>query len=610
MRPSNFLVFLLLLFAATYADSATVLQRELQIQLGPQGSVEDQLLQVRLEERGDLDAWNSYSIYVDEHIRLKAAEIEVIGAKGVTKNLAKIRDFRRETSVGGGLHSSAARLTADLTGLNLGDILKIETSVVNTPPYKAGWESLLMDSPQKHLSIRISGAPETLRWQLRAADELVEVQESQGEINIEGHDLPRLDPPDRAGNVLSAGPAVLWAWDAARSWSEIGTWYRDLTRSSSPPGEIVSRKAAELSKGVQTSRGKLLAFAKYVSKSVRYEAVEVGVGGWIPSPAGEVIQRGWGDCKDKSEALRALLETAGISSHLVLVHDGFSGWTDPGFPSTLGFNHCILAVEAEQIETEATDPVTEGFFFLDPTMDLGPVGWFNPYNQGQWALISKEPGRLVKLPTRYQEEGRVLTVDGVVDSSRAFQGIAVLELVGSRALPWLRSLTREAPERIEEDLRQYFQVLMPGMTLGKIAWNKEDKRVPAIRFVVRFTESKFLRKGRSLRMRMTFLRTLPAPRDVEDRKEPVVLMPGIQLSQWRIRLPEGMCRPKIQASSFSNSIGSVEKYPGDDKGVFTLTHKVVVHRSWIGAESLEQLKEIAIAENSADRAVLRWSCPE
>lgn len=598
------------LLAPISAEPATIIRRDINIKLSAQGSIEHQFLEVRLEERGDLEAWKSYSIFVDEHIKLDSASIGIRSATGEKKDSIGTRDFERETSVGSGLHSSTARLAADLTGLSIGDRLSIETTLVKTPLYKAGWKSLLLDSPQETLRIRISGAPEKLRWSLHGKQEGIEIHEAGGEVSLEGHNLPRSDPPERSGNLLSAGPALLWAWDAADTWPAIGAWYGHLTRSESPPTESLRQKALGLTRGKETRREKMLAIAEFVKTSIRYEAVEIGVGGWIPSPAEEVLKRGWGDCKDKAEMLKRLLEVVDISSHLVLVHSGLRGNTDPTFPSTLGFNHCILGVEAGQIETTEGDPVVEGFFFLDPTMDLGPADWFNPANQGQWALVSTEPGRLLPLPSQYQREGWVLNIEGAIDSSGSFQGRGVLQLVGSRALPWLRSLKSEAPERIDEAIRNFLQNALPGMAFGRLSWTRVDREIPTIRFDLEVSQPGFLRTGRHYRVRLAFLGTLPGARELEDRTAPVVLLPGLNRTQWRISLPEGVCIPDVQPSEFSNSIGTLAKGPGKDKGLLSINHQIVVRRAWIGAESLAPLRKLAAAEEKAQRAVLRWNCGE
>ena len=296
---------------------------------------------------------------------------------------------------------------------------------MHEPLFLADWEPILLDDPQRSLSIRISGGGEFLRWTLRNADDLVEVVESGNGIHCQGRDLPRRDRLDGAGSVLSVGPALVWAWDRSVTWDQVGAWYTGLTREVSRSTEESRSVVESVTAGLGSAREKMLALADYARLKIRYEAVEIGVGGWVPTPAGEVLTRGWGDCKDKSEFLKEMLAGIGLKAHLVLIHNGRSAMIDPNFPSTLGFNHCILAVETAGLDFLPTDPVVDGLFFLDPTFDRGAAEWLSPYIQGQWALVAAgETGRLVKLPVRFAEEGRVMRVEGAVDDQGAFRGTA------------------------------------------------------------------------------------------------------------------------------------------------------------------------------------------
>lgn len=97
----------------------------------------------------------------------------------------------------------------------------------------------------------------------------------------------------------------------------------------------------------------------------------MGYGGWFPHAATEVQQKGYGDCKDKSTFLQALLQTDGIQSRAsaVWAHDGFP--EQFGMPSLGGnFNHEILRIDLPGGPVWA-DPTTRTFAFGDlPPSDL------------------------------------------------------------------------------------------------------------------------------------------------------------------------------------------------------------------------------------------------
>ncbi len=594
------------------AETATITERRLEYQLSDSGMREHVRLQVTIEETGDLLAWSEYSIFTDDDIELLAASIEVVGADGKSVDSLKKRDFRKETSVGFGLHSSGVARIVDLPTLSIGDRIMIDSVRMHKPLFFADWDPILLDTPQQQLDIRISGGGEALRWQLRGADDLVEVVETESGIHCSGRDLPRKKPRDGAGDTLSVGPALVWAWDQSGEWGEVGAWYAALTDDVSHVTERVRQVAEGESANLEGTRARVLALADYARLKIRYEAVEIGVGGWIPSPADEVLQRGWGDCKDKSEFLKTLLEAIGVKAHLVLIHNGRYAMLYPNFPSTLGFNHCILAVETDGFETLPSDPVIDGLLFLDPTFDRGVAEWLSPYVQGQWALVADdESARLLKLPVRFAEEGRMLRVRGNLDGEGAFSGVAQVYMTGFRAVGWLRDQDSEPPERIEEGVRRYFHRVLPGMTLGNVAWRKIEGPVPAFVIETSVSEDRFVRSRRSPRLRFSFLDTLPETRELEDRNEAIVVMPGTNMTEWTLEVPEDWCPPAEDPSDIGNSIGSIlQKVEVDEEGRLVVTRKTVVRRSWIGVESFEHLKELAAAENRLSRGSLRMNCPE
>jgi hypothetical protein len=601
-----------LCLAALGAEAATINERLLEYKLSASGMREHVRLTVTIEELGDIPAWSEYSIFTDDDIELVSASIEVVGADGKSVDTLKKRDFRKETSVGFGLHSSRVARIADLPALSVGDRIVIDSTRIHTPLFLAQWDPILLDSPQNKLDIRISGGGEALRWQLRGPDDLVEVEKTDGGIHCWARDLPRKEPRDSAGDTLSVGPALVWAWDKAGGWTEVGAWYAALTDDVSRVTERVRKVAESETADIDGTREKVLALADYARLKIRYEAVEMGVGGWIPTAADQVLQRAWGDCKDKSEFLKTLLGAIGVKAHLVLIHGGRYAMLDPSFPSTLGFNHCILAVETDGFETLASDPVVDGLLFLDPTFDRGVAEWLSPSVQGQWALVAdRENARLLKLPVGFSKEGRMLRVRGSLDGEGAFNGVAQVFMSGFRAIGWLRDLDGEPSERIEESVRKYFQHVLPGMTLGNVAWREIEGPVPAFVIETSLSEDRFVRSRRSPRLRVAFLDTLPETRELEDRTEPIVVLPGVNMTEWNLGVPDGWCLPTEEPSNIGNSIGSVlQKVEVDEEGRLVVTRKTLVRRSWIGVESLDHLKELAAVETRLSRGSIRMGCPD
>lgn len=102
--------------------------------------------------------------------------------------------------------------------------------------------------------------------------------------------------------------------------------------------------------------------------SIRYCAIEIGLGGWVPHAAGDVEGFRYGDCKDKANLLKSLLKIAEVDSRLVAIHSGARrNFRLPVVGAN--FNHAILVVDLDDGPV-FVDPTTRTVAFADlPTSD-------------------------------------------------------------------------------------------------------------------------------------------------------------------------------------------------------------------------------------------------
>lgn len=86
---------------------------------------------------------------------------------------------------------------------------------------------------------------------------------------------------------------------------------------------------------------RMLAALRFVQGQIRYLGVEIGAGSHAPSAPAVVLQRRFGDCKDKSLLAVTMLRSLGIDAEPALVNTnarrGIAGWL--ATPSA--FDHVI-----------------------------------------------------------------------------------------------------------------------------------------------------------------------------------------------------------------------------------------------------------------------------
>jgi transglutaminase-like putative cysteine protease len=111
--------------------------------------------------------------------------------------------------------------------------------------------------------------------------------------------------------------------------------------------------AETITRGIEDRRAQTEAVDRWVKRNIRYVAIEIGVGGYVPHAAADVLRNRYGDCKDKATLMSALLAVKGIASELVLINSGNS-YSLPERPRLGAFNHAILYVPEFKTYTDPT----------------------------------------------------------------------------------------------------------------------------------------------------------------------------------------------------------------------------------------------------------------
>lgn len=604
---------LTLLAGLSVADAATIVQRRVDLSLDGSGMLERHHLVVRLDESGDLEAWSEYGFGLDDHIELVDIDARVLGPDGDVIDRVPRRKLREITSTGFGLYSSARTMVVPFPKLNIGERLDIDITRRHRLLFPTYAVILQLDTAQDRLDVEVKAPQLPLRYVLQAAEGLMDVEPTDQGLAIHATDVPRYVEPSLAGDAFAVRPVLRLAWDDTPSWTELGTWYSDLAAGIRRNDPEIVRVATEVTAGIDDPHDRLVALGRWVQDRIRYEAVEIGDGGWVPTPAHEVLSRGWGDCKDMSELLAEMLHAVGIPAHLTLAHTGRGARVDPNFPTTLQFNHCIVAVPAEAVGERQDDVVVGGFVLLDPTIDRGSPTWLPGTLHDQWVLVADgADSQLVRIPVDVGEQQRVLALSGRIGIDGGFDGTASMILVGDRAMSWLADIGAVEPARLEERIDVTLQLVLNGARIDHPTWKEIEGNVPSVQIDADIHIPRLVTgSGDRRRTRLAMLTGLPGSRVLDDRTEPVVLRPGIHRTVWTLTLPAGWCPPEVESVKYGNATGSVTSTieVGDD-GVVHVDRRVAVLRPWYGNESFDQLRELCGQENRMSKRSLRLRCDD
>ncbi|MCB0833920.1 MAG: DUF3857 and transglutaminase domain-containing protein [Bacteroidetes bacterium] len=180
-------------------------------------------------------------------------------------------------------------------------------------------------------------------------------------------DIPAFRREPRMPAVRNHLAMVRFAPFDWRSYDDIARWYyRNHFASRLQLTEALRTKAEELTKGASGEEDKIRRIYDYVRR-LRYVAIELGVEGIRPNLPETVLERQYGDCKDKSILTIALLKAININSYPALALTADDGLVDMAFPSW-NFNHMIVKAVKSDGQAVWMDPTAESF-------ELGDLPW-------------------------------------------------------------------------------------------------------------------------------------------------------------------------------------------------------------------------------------------
>ncbi len=265
--------------------------------------------------------------------------------------------------------------------------------------------------------------------------------------------------PSEAGMVPVADQQAHVVLSTVPSWDAFVRWEKAILDESFPADPAIDALAATLTAGATTPRDKLAKLFAYVAQEIRYQQeYESILAGWQPHRSSVVLERKYGDCKDKATLLIALARAVGIRVEFVTLATHGMGHPSRVLPMPR-FNHAIAHV-----------PVQPGFdeaFFLDATVDALDLWNLREDDQGASGLVldpTTGAWSFVEIPFQmpwFQATNVKVEVD--IESPEHVTAKAHMEARGTHASSLRKTL------RSEDQARQAYDVfaseLFPGATV-------------------------------------------------------------------------------------------------------------------------------------------------
>jgi len=253
--------------------------------------------------------------------------------------------------------------TMPVEGLQVGDILRLRYSVTMSDPALAGniqSMSPLIPAPVrvKFGRVRVQWDAKTdARWKVLASNVAVKPTRSGGytELLVPLPIAKQPDIPDDSP-VRFRHPPLLELSTFA-DWQAVSKVMAPLyaTDGLIREGGPLSRQLAEV-KALPSPMERAQRALQIVQENVRYLALGMNGGNYVPQKPEDSWTFRYGDCKAKSLLLLALLRGAGIEAEAVLVNSQMGDLVSDRLPSVGAFDHVIVraVINGESLWLDAT----------------------------------------------------------------------------------------------------------------------------------------------------------------------------------------------------------------------------------------------------------------
>jgi lipoprotein NlpI len=290
-----------------------------------------------------------------QQLTLHSAQI-LRGAETLERTAgANVRFLERESGLESGIYSGTVTAMLLIDDVRVGDTLRIVYSVRGQNPVfggtysdSASWDGgeptelrrvTLLHSPQRAMQWKMHGdhRPTTMQPQVLSHAGL-------RALRFEGRGLEAVDEE----------PAVPTDYFAYRflqfseygSWNEVARWADGLFPPVAELPAELKAVAARL-RQLPTAEQRAVAALQWVQEEIRYFSVSMGESSHRPYAPSLVVQRRYGDCKDKTYLLVALLRELGIDARAALVSSRFSRAPARMLPTPDLFDHVIAQVRID-----------------------------------------------------------------------------------------------------------------------------------------------------------------------------------------------------------------------------------------------------------------------
>lgn len=381
--------------------------------------------------------------------------------------------IRTESSRSRLIYDSSMSMVYNLRDIRPGDILQYEYSLKGSnPAFKDHYyssESLQRYLPLGYLNYRILIPKGEYPEFIYDGPEVVEPKEVKHESYDEFiwllEDVPAAEFEEGEPSNYDPRPRV--AISNYHSWAQLLQDALALYQLPRLETAAVKQAALEIIGEEKDPEKQLQLLTEFVQDQVRYLGFENGVHAFKPHNPVNVLDQRYGDCKDKSLLLVALMRSLGTEAYPMWVSTYKNRNLRQDEVSPYVFNHCVMLA------------IHEGdTIYIDPTSSSmgGPFKDQNFPNYGKGLILKPGQKHLKPLPQGLQGSITIHDTYVVAENNSSSSSLEVSTIYkGDEADNIRHYLTNNTPESISEDYLSYYESLWPSIRMAELPEIKDDR---------------------------------------------------------------------------------------------------------------------------------------
>ncbi len=304
--------------------------------------------------------------------------------------------LRREQGLEVARYDGSVTASVNLEDARIGDQIHYRYTIVGANPVLGGrvstGDSVKSVSAADLYRFRLV-MPQTRQITI-AAGSLVERFENalaggKKEIILRARSVPAWDirtdgtPADIVDNIVQVS--------GFSNWTDVAQWGTGLFPYQLGGLPTVNEEARRIAANAQTPEQQVTAVLDFVQQNIRYFSILFGQSSHRPTAPDKVLAQRFGDCKDKSFLMVAMLRELGLTAYPVLVSTNFRDSISLLTPGSGAFDHAIVGVD-----------IGGKTYWLDPTRSaqMGTLDERQAWTFGRGLPLKDGIDALAKAPDR------------------------------------------------------------------------------------------------------------------------------------------------------------------------------------------------------------------